>query len=73
MTWFEVLTGFRETSPDQVRENIAVNGNTLTSLVNRKTFAFGRLETPSLGELRKRVAPVATKLGSYHSAKLLGM
>lgn len=56
MTWFEGLTGFRETSPSQVRENIAVNDVTLTSLVNRKAFTCGRLETPSLGELRKRVA-----------------
>lgn len=55
MTWFEVLTGFRETSPSQVRENITVNGDTLTSLVNRKAFTCGRLETPSLGELRNRV------------------
>jgi hypothetical protein len=45
MTWFEVLTGFRETSPDQVRENIAIDGNTLTFLANRNTFAFGGLET----------------------------
>ena len=55
MTWFEVLMGFRETSPNQVRENIAVDGDTLTSLVNRKAFTCGRLETPSLGELRNRV------------------
>ena len=56
MTWFEVLMGFRETSPSQVRENITVDGDTLTSLVNRKAFTCGRLETPSLGELRNRVA-----------------
>ena len=56
MTWFEVLTGFRETSPSQVRENITVDGDTLTSLVNLKAFTCGRLETPSLGELRNRVA-----------------
>ena len=56
MTWFEVLMGFREMSPSQVRENITVDGDTLTSLVNRKAFTCGRLETPSLGELRNRVA-----------------
>ena len=55
MTWFEVLTGFREKSPSQVRKNITVDGDTLTSLVNRKAFTCGRLETPSLGELRNRV------------------
>lgn len=72
MTWFEVLTGFRETSPDQVRENIAVNGDTLTSLVNRKTFAFGRLETPSLGELRKRVASSGHKIGKLSLREVVG-
>jgi hypothetical protein len=55
MTWFEVLTGFREISPSQVRENITINDDTLISLVNRKAFTCGRLETPSLGELRNRV------------------
>ena len=56
MTWFEELTGFRELSPDQVRQSITVEGDTLTSLVNGRTFTWGRLETPSLGELRERVA-----------------
>ena len=56
MTWFEELTGFRELSPSQVRENLAVEGERLTSLVNGRTFVCGRLETPSLGELRQRVA-----------------
>jgi len=55
MTWFEALTGFREVSPGQVRENITVDGDTLTSLVNGKTYTCGQLETPSLEELRLRV------------------
>ena len=48
MTWFEDLTGFREVSAEQVRENIRLDGDTLTSLVNGKTFTCGRLEIPSL-------------------------
>jgi hypothetical protein len=56
MSWFEDLTGFREISPNQVRENLMVDGESLTSLVNGKTYACGRLETPSLGELRSRVS-----------------
>lgn len=55
MTWFENLTGFVETSPAQVRENLAVDGEKLTSRVNGKTYQCGRLETPSLMELRGRV------------------
>ncbi len=54
--WFERLTGFREVSPSQVRENLTVEDDRLTSLVNGRTFVCGRLETPSLGELRQRVA-----------------
>ncbi len=55
MTWFEALTGFREESPSQVRQNIIQDGETLTSWVNGKKLAYGRLETPSLADLRERV------------------
>jgi len=55
MMWFEALTGFCETSPKQVRENIVVDGEVLKSSVNGKAMAYGRLETPSLAELRERV------------------
>jgi hypothetical protein len=55
MTWFEALTGFRETLPSQVRQNIVVDGETLTSRVNGKVMVCGQLETPSLAELRERV------------------
>lgn len=55
MTWFEELTGFRETSASQVRENMTAKGDTLTSRVNGKMFICGRLETPSLKALRDRV------------------
>ena len=55
MTWFETLTGFPEESPQQVRENITVDGQTLTSRGNGKLLVFGQLETPTLAELRERV------------------
>ena len=57
MTWFEDLTGFRERSPSQVRQNIRVEGTAMTSLANGRTYSHGRLEIPSLGELRSRVGP----------------
>lgn len=53
--WFETLTGFSEDSPQQVRENIAVEGEVLKSHVNGKVLVCGQLETPSLAELRERV------------------
>lgn len=55
MTWFETLTGFREASPQQVRENITVDGNVLKSHINGKSVVCGKLETPTLAELRERV------------------
>ncbi len=55
MTWFETLTGFEESSPGQVRKNIVMDGETLTSSINGKRMACGRLETPTLAELRERI------------------
>jgi hypothetical protein len=63
MTWFETLTGLAEESPQQIRKNIVVDGNTLTSHVNGKRLVYGQLETPSLGQLRERVQASGHKLG----------
>ena len=52
MSWFETLTGVRESSPPVVRECFTLHSNTLTSKINGKTFHCGRLETPTLAELR---------------------
>jgi hypothetical protein len=63
MTWFEQLTGFKEASPRQVRGNLRLKGEALTSLVNGKTYIQGRLETPSLLELRNRVTALGQATG----------
>ncbi len=63
MMWFETLTGFPEESPQQVRENITVDGNTLISNVNGKVLVYGELETPSLAELREHVHSIGHKVG----------
>lgn len=52
--WFETLTGFPETTPDKVREKLYVDGERLISRVNGREMVCGRLETPSLAELRER-------------------
>ena len=52
--WFEELTGFREECGDQVRQNIALDGELMTSRVNGRSFRCGRLKT--LAELRKKVS-----------------
>ncbi len=59
MTWFERLTGFRETSPEEVRRRIRVEGPRMTSLANGRVMTCGTLETPSLADLRRRAEAVA--------------
>jgi len=54
MTWFKGLAGFEERSPDQVRKNITIDGENLTSHVNGTTLTCGRLEILSLAELREQ-------------------
>jgi len=63
MMWFETLTGFLEESPQQVRENITVDGKTLKSHVNGKVLVCGALEIPSLAELRARVHASRHRVG----------
>ena len=58
MTWFEQLTGFRESSIDEVHSQLTVDGEYLVSAANGKRVAFGRLEMPSLAELRARVKSI---------------
>lgn len=52
MSWFETLTGVRESSPEHVRQNLTLQNDTLTSHSNGQSFRCGRLEIPSLAELR---------------------
>ncbi|WP_457148215.1 hypothetical protein [Mycobacterium sp. URHB0021] len=53
--WFADLTGFRETSYDDTRQRLVVEGDTLVSTVNEKRYGIGTLELPTLAELRARV------------------
>ncbi|MFM7057500.1 MAG: hypothetical protein ACKO2P_11325 [Planctomycetota bacterium] len=53
MTWFFELTGCEETSPDDVRRQLWVEGDRLHSRANGKSWRCGTLRTPSLAELRQ--------------------
>lgn len=55
MDWFERLTGFRETSYDETRAKLRVDGKRLQSLVNGKSYGIGELELVSLQDLRERI------------------
>jgi len=61
--WFEDLTGFSEKSSQQVKQNIVVVGDVLTSTINGKSIICGNLETPNLAELRHRVLSTRFKNG----------
>lgn len=70
--WFKTLTGFREKSPQQVRENLTVDDHVLKSHVNGKIFICGELETPSLSELRQRVYSSGYKTGKISVREVIG-
>lgn len=70
--WFEQLTGFREESPEQVRDSLTLSGNTLTSLVNGREMIYGQLETPMLSDLRTRVQPHQSSDGSLKIREVVG-
>jgi len=59
--------GFSEKTPSQVRENIQINGEIMTSLVNDKSYQFGKLTTPNLAELR---VDLTNYKNSGHTIKL---
>ena len=55
MDWFERLTGFCETSYDDTRAKLKVEGSRLQSLINGKSYGIGDLKLVSLQALRERV------------------
>ena len=57
MAWFDELTGFKETGYDTTRAQLRVEGDRLRSLANGRSWRIGKLETPSLAELRERAKP----------------
>lgn len=55
--WFEQLTGFKEETPSNVRNNLRIEGDSFVSKVNNKKFTFGTLQIPTLKELKKICPP----------------
>lgn len=52
--WFKDLTGFQEESPENVKNKLIVENDYFISLANSKKFTFGKLEIPTLEELRNQ-------------------
>ena len=71
--WFEDLMGFKELRYVETRANLEVAGSTLRSKVNKRAYAIGTLETPSLAELRDRAASVVGSLaGALRVSNVVG-
>lgn len=56
MDWFENITGFREAGYAATRARLAIEGETLVSLLNGSRAGIGRLELCTLQALRSRAA-----------------
>lgn len=56
--WFTTLFGFPETTQDEVRARLVLDGERLTSTVTGESWSVGCFTTPSLAELRTRVATI---------------
>jgi len=70
--WFEDLTGFSEESPEQVRANLVLSDSVITSTVNGRKMAVGRLETPSLAEIRAMIRNSAVARGPLTLGEVVG-
>lgn len=69
--WFTSLTGFREENAEQVRAKILVDGPIMTSTVNGKRMICGRLETPTLAELRSHAQRNANPKGKLRLSEVV--
>jgi len=58
MTWFEQLTGLKESSATEVRSGLKLEGTRLTSLANGCSWDCGEFEVVSLENLRERIKTI---------------
>ena len=58
MDWFERLTGFRESTGkggyEQTRQRFELDGSSLRSRVNQRSFGIGQLSLVAMGSLREQ-------------------
>lgn len=70
--WFSRLTGFNEGTYASTQAQLEVQGSTLCSKVNGRSFGIGQFEMASLAELRTRVAQGAGASGSTRVSLVTG-
>ena len=71
MDWFETLTGFPETSGDEVRSKLRLQETKLVSLANDRTWDAGYFTTPLLSQLRRSVSIPRTGVRKIRVAELV--
>lgn len=69
--WFEQLTGFKEESPDDVRDNITIEGNCLVLNASSQRFAFGELEISTLAQLKEKSPRKANYKGQIRVSEIV--
>ena len=72
MSWFDRLVGFTEKNPEQVRNNLVLDGTRITSLANGREMNCGTLEIPTLADLRARVRSEAARFGKISLREVVG-
>lgn len=72
MDWFTELTGFQESTYDQTRAQLEVQGFYLRSRANGRSFGIGSFEMVSLADLRARVASGAGAAGKPRTRIVTG-
>lgn len=70
--WFEALTGFKEETPEQVRQNLHLDGAMITSRVNGRQFQCGHLTTPRLADLRREAREFFKETGQLQVREVIG-
>ncbi|MFV0525005.1 MAG: hypothetical protein ACK5RL_10940 [Acidimicrobiales bacterium] len=70
--WFRELVGFDESTAEEVRSRLSVDGDQMTSLVNGRQMGCGFLELPSLAELRQRTTTVGDGAGPSRYREIVG-
>lgn len=70
--WFQELFGFEEETPEQVRENLVLQGEVLHSNVNGRSFQCGTLEIATLEELRAKAPRPGDFTDAIHIREFVG-
>jgi len=70
--WFKNLTGIEESGPEEVRSRLLLEGTRLTSAVNQRSWECGRLDIPSLKELREQLQQVERPKGRLQIEEVVG-